>query len=539
MGEAGSTRASLCFAWLLCLGAGARAASVNLSVTVETSGPSGEHLWTIWPSASQCPCTWGDVAGAAVVAEPLLGCSELVDPSQYEGKVVIMDRGECNFLDKGLHAQKAGAVAVLVSDYSNATGNPPMPTDMFKVHIPFAMVKATSAQMMKDLARDSPPATLNFNVQGCPCFHFIGALASQIIVWSIGVFTTVLGSYLAGAADRVAANGLSYEEVGERSGESELQQDISLPMAVGFAVLASCMLVLLFFLHDYLAKVILVVYTAGGFGAMLHVLTTAFSNCTPGLARERVDVPFIGELTKLNLLLAPVAAGAAVSWFVWRHAPCAWLLQNFMSFSLCVQIMSLVRVNSVKTCTVMLSLMFFYDIFWVFLSGYFFKKSVMIEVATGGGSGESLPMLFAVPHNCGYSMLGLGDIVIPSMLMCLSLRLDYANDVLHACSPRGYFFVNALGYALGLALADVAVTLSGVGQPALLYLVPCTLGPVLYRAIRRQEFKWVWEDPFGEAGGAISGRGMRVDYAESVDFEGGDDWSEKVSLVQPRDVRSF
>ena len=43
-------------------------------------------------------------------------------------------------------------------------------------------------------------------------------------------------------------------QVGERSGESELQQDISLPMAVGFAVLASCMLVLLFFLHDYLAS---------------------------------------------------------------------------------------------------------------------------------------------------------------------------------------------------------------------------------------------------------------------------------------------
>ena len=72
------------------------------------------------------------------------------------------------------------------------------------------------------------------------------------------------------------------------------------------------------------------------------------------------------------------------------------------------QIMGTVRINCVRTCAALLSLMFFYDIFWVFLSGYFFKQSVMIVVATGGKSGESLPMLFAVPHECGYSMLGLG-----------------------------------------------------------------------------------------------------------------------------------
>jgi len=81
-------------------------------------------------------------------------------------------------------------------------------------------------------------------------------------------------------------------------------------------------------------------------------------------------------------------------------------------------------------------MMFVYDIFWVFLSGLIFKQSVMVAVATGGG-GESLPMLFLIPHavgaptsrmpprrarliemavvapQCGYSLLGLGDVVIP------------------------------------------------------------------------------------------------------------------------------
>ena len=44
--------------------------------------------------------------------------------------------------------------------------------------------------------------------------------------------------------------------------------------------------------------------------------------------------------------------------------------------------------------------MFVYDIFWVFLSGLIFKQSVMVAVATGGG-GESLPMLFLIPHAVG------------------------------------------------------------------------------------------------------------------------------------------
>lgn len=48
---------------------------------------------------------------------------------------------------------------------------------------------------------------------------------------------------------------------------------------------------------------------------------------------------------------------------------------------------------------------FFFDIFWVFLSPLFFKKSVMIEacdslkaflwqVATGGGTGQAVPLRF-------------------------------------------------------------------------------------------------------------------------------------------------
>jgi hypothetical protein len=51
-----------------------------------------------------------------------------------------------------------------------------------------------------------------------------------------------------------------------------------------------------------------------------------------------------------------------------------------MSHSLCVQILTLIRVPNLRITGGLLTMMLFYDIFWVFLSGYFFKKSVMVAV---------------------------------------------------------------------------------------------------------------------------------------------------------------
>ena len=165
--------------------------------------------------------------------------------------------------------------------------------------------------------------------------------------------------------------------------------------------------------------------------------------------------------------------------------------------SLCVHILTLIRLASMRVAAFLLALMFVYDNFWVFLSVYIFKQSVMVKVATGDAS-ESLPMLFAVPHQCGYSLLGLGDVVIPGLLVALTIRLDYFKG-LCAFSPRGYFLYCCIGYATGLAVANVAVAVTHLGQPALLYLVPCTLGTTLTIAWRRKELNWIWNHPFQES----------------------------------------
>ena len=118
---------------------------------------------------------------------------------------------------------------------------------------------------------------------------------------------------------------------------------------------------------------------------------------------------------------------------------------------------------------------------------------------------EQVPMLFAVPRfdwYGGYSMLGLGDVVLPGLLVVLGLRFDYAKlrfqhrefDDGKTPFPKpsfrkihSYYIPLVIAYSLGLFMTFVANirgwTVNGVkGQPALLYLVPFTLGCFVFLA---------------------------------------------------------
>ena len=98
---------------------------------------------------------------------------------------------------------------------------------------------------------------------------------------------------------------------------------------------------------------------------------------------------------------------------------------------------------------------------------------------------RSVPLPHALPP-CPMpcTQLGLGDVVLPGLLVSFALRVDVLKGF---GWRRGYFAYMVLGYALGLALAIVASVVMRMGQPALLYLVPCTLWPCLLLATWRGE----------------------------------------------------
>ncbi len=76
-----------------------------------------------------------------------------------------------------------------------------------------------------------------------------------------------------------------------------------------------------------------------------------------------------------------------------------------------------------------------------------------------------------------FSMLGLGDIVIPGIFVALMLRMDVGNNFAH-----NYFRSAFGGYVLGLATTIVVMNVFNAAQPALLYIVPAILGSVALHA---------------------------------------------------------
>lgn len=196
---------------------------------------------------------------------------------------------------------------------------------------------------------------------------------------------------------------------------------------------------------------------------------------------------------------------------------------------------SAARCPPTQVASILLPLAFLYDVWWVFIQPLFTGgSSVMIVVATGGE--EQLPMLLEVPRralgsNTAYSMLGFGDVVLPGLLAVFAARFDAATGL---GLSRGFFVPVAVGYAVGLLLTWGALVFSifgDQGQPALLYLVPCTLGVISLLAWWRGQFWELWGctiEEREERGAAAAGVGPD---GEGRLEEGGQGGSERRALL--------
>jgi minor histocompatibility antigen H13 len=85
-------------------------------------------------------------------------------------------------------------------------------------------------------------------------------------------------------------------------------------------------------------------------------------------------------------------------------------------------------------------------------------------------------------HSNDFAMLGLGDIVVPGLVIALCLRFDLhrhalrhpkSNDVgPYSKFGKSYFVVAVLSYVFGLGVTMGVMHWTRKAQPALLYLSP-------------------------------------------------------------------
>ncbi|CAK9048563.1 Signal peptide peptidase-like 2B (SPP-like 2B) (SPPL2b) [Durusdinium trenchii] len=256
----------------------------------------------------------------------------------------------------------------------------------------------------------------------------------------------------------------------EQTGRQEEIVAVEESSGLHFVLFGSLLLTVLYFFMKYLIWVLLAVFACGAVSATAVLLEPAFASCLPALRKKKACVlpqslaDMIGierEHTWTDVFSESIGAALAVSFLIWRNNDTiGWLFQDIIAIAFLLTLQRTVRLPNLKVGCLLLICTFFFDIFWVFLSPLIFKKSVMIEVATGGGTGQAVPMVLKIPALQGdlpgqFKILGLGDIAIPGLLISLLLRHDLVRKH-RRC--RGYFLAGVIGYAIGLLATFVQGT---------------------------------------------------------------------------------
>ncbi len=292
-------------------------------------------------------------------------------------------------------------------------------------------------------------------------------------------------------------------------------------------------------------------------------------------------LPLIGEIDAEFTVAEFVSMVPATIFSAYYVKTKHFLMNNVLGISFCVQSIERISIGSYKTGAILLSGLFFYDIFWVFGSESVVGSNVMVSVAKnfdgpikllfprtlptsdiaesvlgsaanaadstiikgaekacvtvvkdlarqlsneGGSKGLNMTVegakliiaagrsAYATAPECKevvskvmqplvaavegeFSLLGLGDIVIPGIFVAILLRFDAVQAGVKGLQsaaqpyPKPFFYANIISYALGLYVTLYVMNTFKAAQPALLYLVPACLGASVVSAAYTGSFK--------------------------------------------------
>ncbi|XP_072988518.1 signal peptide peptidase 1 [Typha latifolia] len=255
--------------------------------------------------------------------------------------------------------------------------------------------------------------------------------------------------------------------------------------AMRFPLVGSAMLLSLFLLFKFISKdlvnaVLTCYFFVLGIIALSATLLPSIKRFLPKDWNDNLIVwqaPFIRsasvEFTKSQI----VASIPGIFFCIWYAKQKHWLANNVLGIAFSIQGIEMLSLGSFKTGAILLAGLFFYDIFWVFFT------PVMVSVAKSFDA--PIKLLFPTSDLARpFSMLGLGDIVIPGIFVALALRFDVSRG-----TQNRYFRSAFSGYTMGLVLTIIVMNWFQAAQPALLYIVPGVIGFVAVHCLWNGEVK--------------------------------------------------
>lgn len=257
--------------------------------------------------------------------------------------------------------------------------------------------------------------------------------------------------------------------------------------------------------------------------------------CTTSIRKPLSPLRLTFSMTWLDTIAGAVALFVAFHSALGIKTP--WYLTNLQGFAFCYGSLQFMSPGTSSVASLLLSLLFIYDIYMVFYT------PMMVTVATK----LDVPIKLLFPKNVGgvsaMAMLGLGDIVVPGIVIAFALRFDLyryylkigqdekKKDTSNSSSetsdkrdsrpayvsargywaertytaknlwsqslqaksfPKPYFKATVGGYIAGMLATVLVMTVFDHAQPALLYLVPGVLTTFWGTALIKGEVKLAW-----------------------------------------------
>lgn len=265
---------------------------------------------------------------------------------------------------------------------------------------------------------------------------------------------------------------------------------------VGSIILFSLFLAFKFLPKDMVNLVLSAYFVMLGTAALVATAEPVLTSVAAPLAKLgdasiSLKIPFnIVEdvsFTYLEMLLSIPAAGFCFYYWTTKH----WFANNILGLAFSLQGIEHLSLGAVQNGVILLTGLFFYDIFWVFCT------PVMVSVAKSFDA--PIKLLFpripaALDGGAKFSMLGLGDIVIPGIFVAIILRYDHHMMTNQKKKTTRLFPSAFIGYVVGLAATIVVMNVFKAAQPALLYIVPavlaCTFGHAAVAGKAAHVFHW-------------------------------------------------
>ena len=301
--------------------------------------------------------------------------------------------------------------------------------------------------------------------------------------------------------------------------ETMKQKDAWLFPVMGSAVLFGLYLLFKFFNEKYLNVLLHIYFVLIGSFSIGQLIEEKINEKEPFKTFNDKNVLYIPKIpyfnpdgatvTLLNIITFCLGLIVGVIYYMKKN----WILNNILGMAFSVFGIENLTLGEYRVGLILLTLLFFYDIFWVFYTPVMVSVAKKIE----GPVKLMFPKLKAAieqmkkekgedneyagkPYDPReYNMIGLGDIVIPGIYVALMLRFDIylyrkaKKDISKfGFKNMKYFLVTFIFYNIGIITTLCSMYFFNHAQPALLYLVPCTLISSTFTALINKDIKKLW-----------------------------------------------